>query len=88
MLNSNQTHPPTPECYDFQNYTRLYSKYEVPEYWLIDRNQKSVEIYRLREKELRPAEILTGTDELTTPVLPQFSCLSNQIFILPPLSNQ
>jgi Uma2 family endonuclease len=67
---------------------RLYSKYEVPEYWLIDLNQKRVEIYRLRDKELRPSEILTGVDELTTPVLPGFSCLTNQIFILPPLSNQ
>jgi Uma2 family endonuclease len=66
---------------------RLYGKYQVPEYWLINREQKSVEIYRLEDRELQLAVILVGDDELKTPVLPGFSCLASQIFILPPLSN-
>jgi Uma2 family endonuclease len=66
---------------------RLYGKYQVPEYWLIDRGQESIEIYRLHDRELQLAAILTGTDELTTPVLPGFSCSARQVFILPPFSN-
>ncbi|HEX6729944.1 MAG TPA: Uma2 family endonuclease [Pyrinomonadaceae bacterium] len=67
---------------------RLYGKHEVPEYWLIDREQKSVEVYRLLERELRLVAILQGDDSLTTPSLPGFSCRASEIFILPPLSNQ
>ena len=63
---------------------RLYGKYHVPEYWLVDRDEKRVEIYRLHESELELHAILESNDVVTTPVLPGFSCLVEEIFRLPP----
>ena len=67
---------------------RLYGKYEVPEYWLIDREQKRVEVYRLQERELLLKAVLQNDDKLETSALPGFSCHISEIFVLPPLSNQ
>ena len=64
---------------------RLYEKYGVSEYWLIDKESQTVEIYRLQEGKLRPGGTFTGTEGLTTPVLPGFSCLAADVFIVPPL---
>jgi Uma2 family endonuclease len=66
---------------------RLYSKYHVLEYWIVDRERQSLEIYRLHSGELQLAAKVAGDDKLTTPVFPEFSCLARQVFILPPLSN-
>ena len=67
---------------------QLYGKYRVPEYWLIDNEERAVEIYRLHNAELQLITILTGDDELTTPALPGFSCTASQVFVLPPLFNE
>ena len=67
---------------------QLYGKYRVPEYWLIDKEERAVEIYRLHNAELQLITILTGDDELTTPALPGFSCTASQVFVLPPLFNE
>jgi Uma2 family endonuclease len=67
---------------------RLYEKYGVAEYWLIDLEKQTVEIYRLLEGKLQLAGALSGSIELTTPILPGFSCLTSQVFALPPLFNQ
>lgn len=67
---------------------QLYGKYRVPEYWLIDKEKQAVEVYRLHEATLKLAEVLNGDDELTTPVLPGFSCLASQVFVVPTLFNK
>jgi Uma2 family endonuclease len=67
---------------------QLYGKYKVAEYWLIDKDNHAVEIYRLQNTELQLVSILTGNDELTSPVLPRFSCTASQVFIVPPLFNK
>lgn len=66
---------------------QLYGKYRVPEYWVIDKENRAVEVYRLRNAKFELVSILTGNDELTTPVLPGFACLASQVFILPALFN-
>jgi Uma2 family endonuclease len=67
---------------------RLYEKYGVAEYWLIDLEKQTVEIYRLLEGKLQLAATISGSDELTTPILPGFSCSASEVFALPPLFNQ
>jgi Uma2 family endonuclease len=63
----------------------LYGKYGVKEYWMIDRDQQTVEVYRLKGKSLELASKLRDFDRLTTPILPDFSCAARQIFALPRL---
>jgi Uma2 family endonuclease len=64
---------------------KLYGKYGVKEYWLIDREQQTVEVYRLEGKALELVDKLKEGDQLSTPVLPDFSCMARQIFTLPRL---
>lgn len=67
---------------------QLYGKYRVPEYWLIDKENQAVEVYRLEAAKLQLVSTLTGNDQLTTPVLPGFSCAASQVFVIPPLFNK
>jgi len=57
---------------------QLYAKHRVPEYWIIDCHRRAVEIYRLEALEL--VTILEKNDELSTNVLPGFSCSVSDIF--------
>jgi Uma2 family endonuclease len=54
----------------------LYSVRSVEEYWLVDPENRSVEIHRRN----REAENLRGKDELTSPVLPGFSVPVSALF--------
>ncbi|HEY6806653.1 MAG TPA: Uma2 family endonuclease [Pyrinomonadaceae bacterium] len=62
---------------------QLYQKYAVKEYWIVDRDERVIEIYRLKSKVLQSAAKATGDDEITTPILPGFACSTQQIFSLP-----
>jgi len=64
---------------------QLYAKHAVPEYWLVDRAQRVVEIYLLRAASLELTAALQNDDELSTAALPGFSCSTSQIFKLPQL---
>jgi Uma2 family endonuclease len=64
---------------------QLYAKHAVPEYWLVDHDQRVVEIYLLRAASLELTATLQNDDELSTTALPGFSCATNQIFKLPQL---
>jgi Uma2 family endonuclease len=59
---------------------KLYGKYGVKEYWLIDIDQQTVEIYCLQDKELELRDKLRHESKLTTPILPDFSCTADEIF--------
>jgi len=62
---------------------KLYQKYAVQEYWIVDRDERAVEIYRLKNEALELAAKARGDDEITTPILPGFACSAQQIFSLP-----
>ncbi len=64
---------------------QLYAKHAVPEYWLVDRDQRVVEIYLLRVASLELTAALKNDDELSTAALPGFSCPTSQVFKLPQL---
>lgn len=52
---------------------KLYARYGVAEYWIIDPDNCSAEIYRRTEAGLDFAQSLTRSDALMSPLLPGFS---------------
>ena len=66
---------------DRQVKLKLYSTRGVQEYWIINWQTQQVEIYRREQAILTLfATVLTG-EELTSPLLPGFSCFVNELFI-------
>ena len=61
---------------------KLYANYAVAEYWIVDSENQSVLIFRLREQSLEEVATLTGDDELSSPTLPDFQFQVKDIFKL------
>jgi Uma2 family endonuclease len=59
---------------------RLYGRFRVEEYWVIDTENQQVEIYDLQQGSLRLRETLTDDAEITSPLLPGYACKAKQIF--------
>jgi len=59
---------------DKQAKLKLYSIQGVQEYWIVDRNQQQVQVYRRQNNQLVLAETLLITDEITSALLPEFRC--------------
>lgn len=58
----------------------LYSRRGVLEYWILNWQACSVEVYRRDQAELRLAATLFESDVLDTPLLPGFNCLVASLF--------
>jgi Uma2 family endonuclease len=52
----------------------LYSRQGVLEYWIVDWQQRTVQVYRRVEQALALVATLVGEDALTSPLLPDFHC--------------
>jgi Uma2 family endonuclease len=61
---------------------RLYGKYGVEEYWIVDSENRSVAVFRLEGKTLNEIATLSGDEELTSPALPGFQLQVSTIFAL------
>jgi len=61
---------------------QLYAKYGVAEYWIVDPENRLVEIYRLRDSHLESAATFRNGDEITTPLLPNFRMRVSAVFDL------
>lgn len=60
---------------------RLYSKHEVPEYWIVDPRKLTVEQYVSDGSSLKLKQTLKREEErLSSTAIPGFSCLLSQIF--------
>jgi len=59
---------------------QLYAKYGVQEYWVIDPENRSVEVLRLAQGVLESAASLLDDDEITSPILPGFRLRVSAIF--------
>jgi Uma2 family endonuclease len=59
---------------------KLYSLHGVQEYWIVNWQLKTLEIYRRRDAQLHLVATLLREDELTSPLLPGFRVAIAQIF--------
>lgn len=57
----------------------LYERYGVPEYWYVDVETDRVEIYRLAEDQYSHPQILGRGDKLTSPLLPGFAVVVDDL---------
>lgn len=53
---------------------KLYSRQGVHEYWIVDWQQRTVQIYRRHDAALQLAATLDSADTLSSPLLPEFAC--------------
>jgi Uma2 family endonuclease len=51
---------------------QLYATYRVEEYWVIDPQNRSVQVYRLHGQNLEETTVLTDSADITSPILPGF----------------
>jgi Uma2 family endonuclease len=57
-----------------------YGKHGVAEYWTVDPENRALEVYRLQSGSLELIATLTGDDEVSSPLLPGFTCTAAEIF--------
>lgn len=61
---------------------QLYAKYGVAEYWIVDAENRLVEVYRLQKQRLESVATRRKDEEVTSPILPGFQLSINTIFNL------
>ena len=59
---------------------KLYAFRGVQEYWILDWRLQQVEIYRRDKAQLKLVATLLSSDELTSPLLPNFACSVSRLF--------
>jgi Uma2 family endonuclease len=62
----------------------VYSRYGVREYWIVNWEDRSVQIFRRENQQLQAAAMLTLEETLTSPMLPGFALALRRLFA-PPL---
>lgn len=65
---------------DKQAKLKLYSQGGVQEYWIVDRFNQQLEVYRQEREQLIFVKTLTEADNLISPLLPEFCLSVPQIF--------
>ncbi|HEY9295209.1 MAG TPA: Uma2 family endonuclease [Phormidium sp.] len=60
---------------------KLYSSRGVEEYWIADWRLRKIEVYRRENAWLMLVATLINDDELTSPLLPSFSCVVSKFFL-------
>ena len=66
---------------DRQLKRQLYSRRGVREYWVVDPQLRTIEVYRLHQNVLVLEATLRGADELTSMLFPGFSCAVSEILV-------
>lgn len=70
----------TNERRDREAKLKLYSTQGVFEYWIVNLKEQTVEIYRRENAALKLVATFYSQDELTSPMLPNFSCFVSAFF--------
>ncbi|BAZ28840.1 hypothetical protein NIES4074_12750 [Cylindrospermum sp. NIES-4074] len=60
---------------------KLYASRGVQEYWIVDWRLQQIEVYRREKATLVLAVTLFASDEITSPLLPGFSCVVGRLFV-------
>jgi Uma2 family endonuclease len=71
---------PTNEQRDREVKLNLYSRRGVLEYWIVNWQKRSIEIYQRERALLALNRKLYASDVLESPLLPGFSCLLSELF--------
>ncbi len=66
---------------DRQTKLKLYSRYGAEEYWVVNWQERLVEVYQRENAVLVLNRTLTENDVLETPLLPGFSCKISRFFV-------
>lgn len=59
---------------------KLYSVRGVQEYWIVDWRLQKIEVYRRSNSALQLIATLFSNNEISSPLLPDFSCLASNFF--------
>jgi len=59
---------------------KLYSRRNAKEYWIVNWQERTLEVYRRENAELKLIKTLDETNVLDTPLLPGFSCKVGELF--------
>ncbi len=59
---------------------KVYARFGIPEYWIVDPEQRAVEVYRLAQQASGPSQVLHEQETLTSPLLPGFVLEVGTIF--------
>jgi Uma2 family endonuclease len=70
----------TNERRDREAKLKLYSAQGVFEYWIVNLKEQTVEVYRRENAALKLVATFYSQDELTSPMLPNFSCFVSTFF--------
>jgi len=71
---------PEMERRDREVKVKLYSRRNMKEYWVVNWQERTLEVYRREDAVLTLEKTLEETDVLQSPLLPGFSCKVSQIF--------
>jgi len=71
---------PENERRDREVKVKLYSRRNVKEYWVVNWQERILEVYRREDAVLTLEKTLEETDVLQSPLLPGFTCKVSQIF--------
>jgi Uma2 family endonuclease len=58
----------------------LYERYGVLEYWIVDWQTTTIDVYRQVDEQLQLIVTLNAADTVTSPLLPEFSCPVERMF--------
>ena len=61
---------------------QIYSRFGVDEYWIVDPNDRTLEIYRRQTDVLKLVTTLTDGDTLTSPLFPGFAVAIHEVFAI------
>lgn len=59
---------------------KLYDKYGVDEYWIVDTRARAIEVYRREDGKLKFFTTFVVDEEIITPLLPGFTCAVASLF--------
>lgn len=66
---------------DLELKRKLYSIQGVQEYWILNYQQQQIKVYRREQAVLELTVTLLAEDTLTSPLLPEFSCVVRELFV-------
>jgi Uma2 family endonuclease len=58
----------------------LYAQFGVNEYWIVDPDRRTVDVFKLQADAVRPLKVLGDSDTLTTDLLPELQIALSSIF--------